>query len=170
MTMKNTLSICAALILIASGINVRAQNSLQFSQAIIVGNSLQTVPSGKVCKVTSVYGFESNLCVTGAELNNCNYGGANSVNMSVSAFKVNGVTVLSECNLKRIWQGSTCSGSTNNTWANVEQYCGAGLGTLGYAQKSANPNVLPMWLPAGTTLRSDGPNTFLSVIEFDVVP
>jgi hypothetical protein len=29
---------------------------------------------------------------------------------------------------------------------------------------------LPMWLPAGATLRSGGPNTWLSVLEFNIVP
>jgi hypothetical protein len=27
-----------------------------------------------------------------------------------------------------------------------------------------------MWLPAGTTLMSGGPNTVLSVLEFNIVP
>jgi hypothetical protein len=27
-----------------------------------------------------------------------------------------------------------------------------------------------MWLPAGTTVRTGGPNTLLSVLEFNILP
>lgn len=145
-----------------------AQGNLQFSQALVVSSTEQTVPVGKVWKVTSVYGFEPNLCLTHASMNNCNYSGSNSVNMSVSGYVVNGVMVLSECTMKRVWGSTNCSGS-NNTFTATEQYCGNQIAAQGYAPKLANPNILPMWLPANTTLKSVGPSTFLSVLEFNVI-
>jgi len=33
-----------------------------------------------------------------------------------------------------------------------------------------NPSSFPLWLPAGTTLSTQCPNDFLSVIEFNVAP
>jgi hypothetical protein len=33
-----------------------------------------------------------------------------------------------------------------------------------------NASSFPLWLPAGTTLRTECPNDFLSVIEFNVAP
>ncbi|MCC6601082.1 MAG: hypothetical protein IT223_10470 [Crocinitomicaceae bacterium] len=158
-----------ALLSFFAGSSAISQGTLQFNDVKIISNSVNTVPSGKIWKITSIYGFEANKCVTGAALNSCNYGGNNSVNMSVSAFKINGFTVLSECTIKRDWASNNCTGS-NNSWANTEAYCGAALGTLGYATKEANPNILPIWIPAGATVESDGPNTFLSVIEFNVIP
>jgi len=145
-----------------------AQGNLEFSGALIVSNSELTVPAGKVWKVTSVYGFEANFCLYSTTFNNCNYGPNNSFNMSVSGFVINGVPVLSECTMKRVWASTNCTG-TNNTFTAVEALCGNQVGALGYAPKLANPNILPMWLPVGTTLKSIGPATFLSVLEFNIV-
>lgn len=153
---------------VATFMSAVAQTNLQYSTALIISNTELTVPAGKVWKVTSVYGFESDFCLHSATFNGCNYGSSNSFNMSISGFSINGVLVLSECTMKRVWASTNCTG-TNNTFTAVEGYCGSQVGALGYAPKAANPNILPIWLPAGTTLRSIGPSTFLSVLEFTVV-
>src|SRR5690349_8008028 len=120
---KNILALLALLLCILA---VHAQGSLQFNSVKIITNSIQSVPVGKIWKVTAVYGFEANACVTGVQMDGCNYGGSNSVNMSVSAFKVNGSVILSECTPKFDWASANCTG-TKTTWSSAEQYCGAGL-------------------------------------------
>ena len=162
-------NLLVVILLLFTALSIKAQGTLQFNQVKIISTVLQTVPSGKVWKVTSIYGFEPNTCITGSVMDNCNYGGSNSVNMSVAAFKVNGSVILSECTPKFDWASANCTG-TKIAWSSAEQYCGASLGSLGYATKTANPNILPMWLPANTTLQSNGPNTFLSVVEFNLTP
>lgn len=154
-------------ILVSFGYALQAQGTLEFNQVMIVNNSPQTVPAGKVWKITSVYGFNPYFC---QNLNStCYYGAGNSVSMAVSSFKINGNTVLSECTINRIYASTNCT-SSNTVWSNAESSCGAILGAFGYANKSANPNLLPIWIPAGTVLQSDGTQVFLSVVEFNVIP
>jgi hypothetical protein len=174
MNMK-TLLYTAFFLLLSTGIS--AQGNLQFNQARIITNTQLTVPTDKVWKVTSVYGseFNLNLCVDynndwlGLKCNSCFANNPNSGNNSVrlSVFTteivVNGVRVLNEVSGMPTsvisYPTTNCSGST---------FCSASSYTC--ANKSVNPNLLPIWLPAGSTFRTGGPNTFASVLEFNVIP
>ena len=163
---------------VISVITIHAQNTLTYSQALIVSDTELTVPAGKVWKVTSIYGheFTLNQCVSneaifdwlGIKCNPTYTSGTRSVRISYFAtiFKVNGKEIVNEISglpaqLSPFNSTHNCTGST---WSSNVAY------GVACANRTANPNLLPMWLPEGTTLETNGPNTFLSVIEFDIEP
>jgi hypothetical protein len=174
-------SLAFAAIIVASGISAEAQVSLRFKNAMMVTDQTQTVPANHVWKVTSIYGseFRENECVnftanSSHELRTVRcacqvWSGSNPNTISVrlfyqiSGFMVNNIPIntsisgLSSGN-RTVWNSTNCSGNTT------------GCGTWDCANISSDPNILPIWIPAGTTLRTAGPNTFLSVIEFEMVP
>jgi hypothetical protein len=173
--MKKTIGI-ASLVLIAAC--AMAQGNLQFNQALIIsGTAPQTVPADKVWKVTSMYGseFVLNQCVTNAAVNNwlglrclpLLQAGEGSRSTRVSYFiaqlTVNGTQVVSELTgmpvAGSVANDATCS---NTSWATNQN--------LSCANRTMNPNLLPMWLPAGTTVATNASTVFASVIEFNVVP
>lgn len=158
-----------------------AQQSLEYNQALVIDNTTQTVPSGKVWKVNAIYGEESRYeeCVDISqnsvhELNRirCAYT-INSTTTyylkvpfyTISKMQVNGVDIISTINgvgdisMDRYQSNPACSGSHTSVSR-----------TYSCANKEPDPNILPMWLPAGTTVESGGPSTFISVIEFNVIP
>ena len=152
-----------------------AQGNLQFNQALLLDSALATVPANKVWKITAVSGSEYRLneCVDISansihELKSarCGYStttGSFVGNYSISLFLVNGNRVINSIegmpsSTSAYSQNSNCTGSAAN-------YIG-----FTCANRDTNPNILPMWLPAGATLRSGGPNTWLSVLEFNIVP
>jgi len=168
-------------LLICTALSAHAQVSLRFKDAMVVTNQLQTVPPNHVWKITSIYGseFRENECVNFSansthELRTVRcacqvWSGSNPNTVSVrlfyqiSGFMVNSIPINTSISglssgSRTIWNSTTCTGTTTSctTWdcANV----------------SSDPNILPLWIPAGTTLRTAGPNTFLSVIEFEMVP
>ncbi len=153
------------------------QQSLEFGQALIINNNTQTVPSGKVWKVTCIYGeeYRYNECVDMSptsthELSRmrCAYTSSTwvgaQVSYTIAQFSVNGTNIpcriegLTDQNIP-FWQNTSCTGS--NTTINRQYSC---------ANLLSDPNIFPIWLPAGTTIASGGPNTFLSVLEFNVIP
>ena len=151
-----------------------AQGSLQFNQVLLVDSALSTVPANKVWKITAISGSEYRLneCVdisanSSHELKSARCGYANSsasfiANYSISVFLINGKRVVNSVeglpSQATVHLGSTCS----NGWqSNINFTC---------TNRATTPNILPMWLPSGTTLRSGGPNTWLSVLEFNVIP
>jgi len=174
-------SFFAFALLICSALSAHAQVSLRFKNAMVVTDQLQTVPANHVWKITSVYGseFRENECVDKSpssthELRTvrcaCQVGwGSGNPQTSVrlfyqiSGFLVNGIpinTMISGLsnNSRTVWNSTNCSGLTSSC---TNWNC---------ANVSSDPNILPIWVPAGTTLRTAGPNTFLSVIEFEMVP
>lgn len=160
-----------------------AQQSLEYNQSIIVSNAQQTVPAGKVWKVNAIYGEESRYetCVdisqnSTHELNRirCAYT-INSATTyylkvpfyTITKMRVNGVDIVSSIN------GVPSSSSTMDRYTNNSSCVGSHSSIsreYGCANKEADPNILPVWLPSGTTLESGGPSTFLSVIEFNINP
>lgn len=132
-----------------------AQSNLQFSQALLVGNTAATVPAGKVWKVSAIYGSE-NACVDRGNPDNSYWTWRR---MYVTSFFVNGVEVKSQevDHQSRRWCEPGCATCITN-WPNDK------------FDRPASPNILPFWAPAGSTLQSGGPNTFLSVIEFNLIP
>jgi hypothetical protein len=135
-----------------------AQGNLQFSQALIVSNTVQTVPTGKVWKITALSGTASSVCVPHPE-------GIGSIwyqAISVSGFELNGTRVYSM--LKYPTSGQRFN---SNTCVTPGFCCDNQL--TAYNQNT-DPLVLPMWLPEGYTLKSLGANIFLSVLEFTIVP
>lgn len=152
----------------------KAQGNLQFNQALLLDSALATVPANKVWKITAVSGSEYRLneCVdisanSNHELKSARCGFAPSTgtfiaNYSVSAFIVNNKRIINS--VEGFSPTSTTvylSANCTNSWTSSTFSC---------ANRATTPNILPMWLPAGTTLRSGGPNTVLSVLEFNIVP
>ncbi|MCC6599193.1 MAG: hypothetical protein IT223_00800, partial [Crocinitomicaceae bacterium] len=131
-------------------------------------------------KATSIYGaeFTANQCITAASqfdwlgikcnnyFSNPSYINNHSVSLSYFAtvMIVNGVRIVNELSGMPssgaiIKYSLNCSGSDNYT--NQSFSC---------ANRGVNPNLMPMWIPAGTTVKTGGPNTFISVIEFNIIP
>ncbi|MCC6600136.1 MAG: hypothetical protein IT223_05630 [Crocinitomicaceae bacterium] len=179
--MRNFLTIFSLLVFfLILTVRPAAQGTLQFSQALIVTTS-QTVPTGKVWKVTSLYGSEDIIgeCVslntpplTTSVANRLRCAYKNNtwkwivVDYSASLFKVNGTPIASQITglgdgigLSN-WTGTTC-GDGSNTSRTANWSC---------ANLDSDPNIFPMWLPAGTTLESGGSKTFVSVLEFNIIP
>jgi hypothetical protein len=154
-------------ILIAT-VAVYAQGTLTFSRALIVNDVAgQEVQTGKVWKVTGVYGFDV-VC----DLNNrsnCNWSGNNTVHHFASSnFRVNGKVVFSYNNFFAV-SNNSCTTSFQVIPAGGQYNdCVSQSNRFGWPNLQPNPNIFPMWLPAGTTLQSGGPNTFVSVLEFDI--
>jgi hypothetical protein len=164
-----------ALVFVYAGLN--AQQSLEFSQGLIMDNNVQTVPAGKIWKVTGIYGeeYRFNECVdvtstSTHELNRvrCAYSSSTWQNArmsySISQLTINGVAV--PCRISGLsdrsfvfFRDPNCTGSTTSISATYS--CG---------NLTSDPNLFPMWLPAGTTFATGGPNTFASVIEFNIIP
>lgn len=151
--MKSLLTLFAAVVVAICASH--AQGNLQFSQVKIIGNSIETVPVGKVWKVTAVYGSE-NVCLNKNNAENTTWTWRR---MAVTNFLVNGVSIISsEVDYEsRNWCNSGCTTCILN-WPNDKR------------DRPANPNILPFWLPENATLVSGGPNIFLSLIEFNVIP
>lgn len=154
--MKFLITFSAAALLLAQGI--LAQGTLQFNQALKIGSATQTVPAGKVWKVTSVYGAQ-NACTQFENAQNSSY---IFKKMVETAYFVDGVKIISSSIDYNDYRFCTsgCS-SCDSGWMQSTAF---------NATFPANPNILPMWLAAGTTLASGGANTFLSVLEFNVIP
>ena len=151
-----------------------AQGNLQFNQVLLVDTALRTVPANKAWKITAISGSEYRLneCVDISansihELKSarCGYSSTTASfigNYSISLFLVNGNRVINSIegmpsSTSAFYQTSNCSGNTTGS-------------SFTCANRDTSPNILPMWLPAGATLRSGGPNTWLSVLEFNIVP
>lgn len=120
--------------------------TLQFSQVKLVTSTEETVPPNKVWKVEGI-----------------------------GAARVIGITKAAE-NPSFAPQDQTIF--INNTAVSVIQTVGTGSGaaTAGccsvYTSVSyaASATKLPLWLPEGTTLKTGSNVSFISVIEFTVVP
>lgn len=160
--MKNlftfSLILCFTALLVNTKTNAQTPTyDLKFSRAIIVGSGEQTVPNDAVWKVTSIYGEEINFCVPTDCWGSGTYFYGKGI---VSGIYVNSILIPSSIrgfksanNVGFI--NNTCTG-TNSTSSSYDN-C---------PNKTSDPNILPLWLPAGTTLKSGGPNTFVSVLEF----
>ena len=172
--MKKIILIFAFFIAIAA---VKAQpfeNELKFSRILtVVGTTPQTVPADAVWKVTSVSGAEVrvNQCINGSigsthEIGEKLQCGVQCNTLSVRAsyiirsLVVNSislpVSITGFGNLDRYCSSTNCTGSnslTNFSCSNLE----------------TDPNALPLWLGANSTLATGGPNTIATVIEFKVV-
>lgn len=120
-------------------LNQRAftQYNLQFNQVLMVSNTIQTVPAGKVWKV------ESYMQAGIAAPDMIEVGGTCSLTDRHHPMIVNGQHYF-------LINGSPGHGSS-----------GVFLATS---------NILPMWLPAGATLKTACSKDVLSVMEFNLVP
>ena len=113
------------------------QYNLQLNQVVLVSNTLQTVPAGKVWKVESY--MQAGIAAP-------------------DMIEVGGSCAYSDRHHPMIVNGQTyflINGSPGH-WSS---------GTF-----LAASNILPMWLPAGATLRTACAKDVLSVIEFNLVP
>jgi len=135
-----------------------AQSTLAFNRVITLNNTPLTVPAGKVWKVTGVYGFSDNICYP---YFNANFGTVRHALGFGIALVLNNQTVVFQISDRTggsHFPNPDCTGAGSTNW-NPSQ-----------PRIDPNPNAFPMWLPAGASLATGGPNTIASVIEFDVVP
>lgn len=114
-----------------------SQYNLQLNQVLLVNNTVQTVPAGKVWKIESYMQAGITITDMSESTATCNFPGRH------HAFLVNN-------QLYYLINGSPGHGST---------------GTF-----MAVGNSLPMWIPAGTTVRTSCATDVLSVLEFNLVP
>ena len=129
---------CALLLAFcASAFCSLSQYNLQFNQVLLVNNTVQTVPAGKVWKIESYMQAGVTINDMSESTATCNLPGRH------HAFLVNN-------QLYYLINGSPGHGST---------------GTF-----MAVGNSLPMWIPAGTTVRTSCATDVLSVLEFNLVP
>ncbi|MCC6599360.1 MAG: hypothetical protein IT223_01645 [Crocinitomicaceae bacterium] len=145
-------------IVLAGGTLLAQTTALQYSRVLIVSNTEQTVPTGKVWKITSLTGALYNTYCTGRP--DMLPSPSQWVKAGVaSGFLVNGNTIHS------ILKYST---STSRYSDNI---CTSVLGSTDYSSwsQTTDPLVLPMWLPAGTTLKTIGSGVYVSVLEFSEI-
>jgi len=136
--------------------NTEAQNILGFNEVLIITDQVETVPSGKVWKVTGIFGLSDNICYP---YFNANFGTVRYALGFGTGLLVNTVTIVNQITDRTgssHFPNPDCTGSGSTNWNPT------------FPKIEPNPNVFPMWLPAGTTLRTLGPTTFSSVLEFDV--
>jgi hypothetical protein len=130
------------LCLSAKSSGVFAQGSLQFNQVLLV-NTLDTVPANKVWKIEAL----------------AYNGGAPFASQSASySFIFNGTRGF-DCIARFLINGNPVVIPTTYLQNNFNSTSGANF-----------PFSFPMWLPAGTTLNPQTNISYLSVIEFNVIP
>lgn len=147
--MKNlllSLSLCLAVLF-----HSNAQQSLEFNQAILVDDVQQTVPAGKVWKITGISGGARNFCIDIPS--STFFARANGIGFYVNGILMGKMSSTSNTH----WTSSDCSTGSS--------CCAGSFGTIG-----ENGDMVPMWLPAGTTLSAVAPEILLSVIEFNIIP
>ena len=115
--------------------------TLTFSQVLLVGNTAQTVPTGKVWKVESYL------------LNN-----STTVNNSA------GNCVAAGTNPGALFIVAAPGGATYNFMYRPVQANPSSSGQWGFGA------TFPFWLPAGSQLASNCASWYLSVIEFSINP
>jgi hypothetical protein len=169
--------ILLVLSLTVTGIYVNAQ-TLQFNQVKIVDNNQLAVPAGKVWKVTSIYGAETryNLCLNISSSANhelerirCAYTSNTWQTLRVSYYAISTMVVngkIIQCRINGLADGAY----DNFTGSNCDSQQTSRSANWSCGNMASDPNLFPMWLPAGTTLQTGGANTFASVIEFTVAP
>ncbi len=154
------------LVIVVVSVAVKAQGTLVFSRALIVSNTQQTVPVNKVWKVTSVYGTVKNCnligpCYTALSPNSYGF-------VFQTGLIVNGALIGS----RSIWERGDFY--SNNTCTNDPRPFTTTVNNCSCDQRAtdlqSDPNLLPMWLPSGTTVSSLGANSFVSIIEFNIAP
>jgi hypothetical protein len=133
-----------------------------------VSNTQQTVPAGKVWKVTSTYG--TTLFCDDAINSNGYWGGTGTkLVFLTNSFLVSRTRMFSFNEFAGgKYQSCAYSGVTPITGSSLTN-CPASAKNQGFPDIAANPNILPIWLPAGTTVQTSANTVFLSVLEFDVV-
>ena len=133
-----------------------SQGNLQYNLAKIVNDQIETVPANKVWKITAVYGKEE-VCRQVVPLYGSNWWSK----ALVVGFFINNVEILSF----RKFLSQTMYNNSNTCAVN-------GQGTYDFSALNfdSDPNILPIWVPAGATVKSVGPNVFLSVVEFNIIP
>ncbi|MCC6601061.1 MAG: hypothetical protein IT223_10360, partial [Crocinitomicaceae bacterium] len=148
--MKKFLSVSFVLVLLtfASAIPAQAQNTLTFSQSLIVGSTNQTVPSGKVWKVEAIFGEQVNQCVPVDCLSPGRFAKGIVTSMYVNNVFVPSTMRAFKNQYHDYYYDSICTSYGSYT-------------DLSCNNKAADPNVLPMWLPSGTVLASGGNTTYV---------
>lgn len=142
--MKKALLTCAAfifgLLLLSCPADGFAQGNLQFNRVLLV-SSAQAVPAGKVWKVESAL-------VNG----NCTPSAVSGHHMwtNTAYMTVNGNSIA-------VNSAYTAYGTPAQTWSGVS------AGEIKHTE-------FPFWLAAGSTLAASTHVTYLSVMEFNIIP
>jgi len=155
-----------------------AQGNLQFNQVLLVDSALQTVPANKVWKITGISGREYRLneCVdisnnSTHELKAARCGYITGVGSS--SFRSNYFITLFWVNGKRNVVSVESLPTSSTQIFSHQNNCAGPTGSYFHfdcAKMLGSPHIFPMWLPSGSTLQTGGPNTTMSVLEFNIVP
>jgi len=122
--------------------SVMAQGSLEFNRIVLVDDTEQTVPVDKVWKVVGVAGQRTQQNIN--------------QNSLPSNFSPDPQQIF-----------------INQEVINVEQILAVGVGSgrsSVYSGAIASPTTFPLWFPENTTLEAGTNVSYISVIEFNVVP
>lgn len=135
---------------------------------MVISNIQQTVPAGKVWKLEAVWGTDRICipCVLNEHLTISQCSGRY-IDYVGTSFQINGKRVFSE---RRWFPEFVSSEALYNDASCTTLYSNYTTYGWGFYNIGANPNILPIWLPAGSTVLTDSPNIFTSLIEFNVVP
>jgi hypothetical protein len=135
--------LCLSLVLLYPLIS-GAQGNLQFSRVLLVDAGLQTVPANAVWKIESVM-TTNNMVPPAGTTDNTYYT----------------ISKIIEVNGNQVIISRACRYTENNSRYNSESTTDIGV---------ENVTELPLWLPVGTTLKTGTNASFISVIEFNIVP
>lgn len=127
--------------------DISAQN-LAFNDVLLVNTTEDTVPAGKVWKVQSVMPQTS----FPRKLNT-------SSTASALTTAEDFVIIINGTN---VYIGQASAGVTSG-------YTG-GSGSQSVMYTCVNTGLFPMWLPEGTTLKASTNVSYISIVEFNVVP
>ena len=141
-TFRNALILLCLYFLNTDFNGLMAQGSLQFNQVLLV-NTLDTVPANKVWKIEAM----------------AYNGGAPFAGQSASYSNIFSGTRGFECIARYLVNGNPVVIPVAYLQSYFNSTSGANF-----------PFTLPMWLPAGSTLNPQTNISYLSVIEFNVVP
>jgi len=157
--------------------------TLEYNQTLLITNSVLPVPAGRTWKVVGMHGGGTTSICSNVLANN----GVAQRTFLARGIEINGTphyTSFNAADNTYYWQGGNC---TTNLQTNEEcrlccdgtgkMWCGSSGCTIiesdchpAAASPVLSPLDFPVWLPAGTTLRTVAAGSFLSVLEFLVVP
>lgn len=137
--------------------NSFSQGDLQFNQVKLIGNTQETVPSGKVWKIESAFGQGSPVPICMLCRSTCDWSYTGYIS---SGFYVNGSLCIEDVLLASPTSGWTSTNCTGGAWSGSATKC-----LRGY---TVNP--FPIWLPANATVKAAVSGAYLSVVEFNIVP
>ncbi len=124
--------------------------TLQFSQVKLISSSTETVPVGKVWKITNML---SNTRLTSAEAAGGGGSAVTATGATQQVVVINGVNIYL---------------ASSDTKARYSQYSTGGV-TSSASASASTASISPIWLPENTTVAAGSGLQYVSVVEFTVI-